>query len=432
MSHVLDEVHEFIGRFVAYPSEHAHTAHALWIAHCHLVDRWDTTPRIAFLSPEPGSGKSRCIEVTGPLVPRAVHAVNVSAAYLFRKIGNSEEEGPPTILYDEVDAVFNSKGSGDNEDIRGLLNAGHRRGAVAGRCVIRGKSVETEDLPVYSACALAGLGNLPDTLMTRAVIIRMRRRAPNEHVEQWRARLNEPEAYRLAEKLMVWASKVPKKISWPDIPDKIQDRDADNWEALLAVADLVGGEWPERARVAAVALVAAARERPPSLGLQLLRDVRRVFRKQQVDRMWSKDIVNALTVMPETPWDDLRGKPLDQNGLSRFITKYGIHTKDIRIGDKVAKGYYMADLVDSWIRYLPEKDEEDEESAIPGDGYAESAEPSVPSSIPQDAATAATPATRLTVVPTQDTCRDCGQPAETGELCADCREIPHVAEGEIA
>ena len=66
---LLDDVHAFLGRFVAYPSEHAHVAHTLWIAHAHLMDVWDSTPRIAFLSPEPGSGKTRALEVTELLVP---------------------------------------------------------------------------------------------------------------------------------------------------------------------------------------------------------------------------------------------------------------------------------------------------------------------------------------------------------------------------
>ena len=169
---MLVAVYQFIGRFVAYPSKHAQTAHALWIIHTHLMDRWDSTPRLAFLSPEPASGKSRALEVTELLVPNPVSAVNVSPAYLFRKVGC--EEGV-TILFDEIDTVFGPKAK-ENEEIRGLLNAGHRRGAVAGRCVVHGKTVMTEEIPAYAPVALAGLGWLPDTIMSRSVIIRMRRR----------------------------------------------------------------------------------------------------------------------------------------------------------------------------------------------------------------------------------------------------------------
>jgi hypothetical protein len=138
---LLDRVEDFLARFVAYPSEAARIAQTLWIAHTHLMSVWESTPRIAFLSPEPASGKSRALEVTELLVPRPVHAVNTTPAYLFRKV--SDPEGPPTILYDEIDTVFGPKAK-DNEDIRGMLNAGHRRGATAGRCVVRGKIVETE------------------------------------------------------------------------------------------------------------------------------------------------------------------------------------------------------------------------------------------------------------------------------------------------
>src|SRR5262249_13789413 len=157
-----------------YPSAHAQLAHTLWIAHTHAMAAWESTPRIAFLSPEPGSGKTRALEVTELLAPRPVEAVNTTPAYLFRKV--ADPKGLPTILYDEIDTLFGRKAK-DNEETRGMLNAGHRRGAVAGRCVTRGEVVETEELPAYCAVALAGLHNLPDTLFTRSVVIRMKRRS---------------------------------------------------------------------------------------------------------------------------------------------------------------------------------------------------------------------------------------------------------------
>jgi hypothetical protein len=160
---MLAEVHKFLGRFVSYPSDHAHTAHALWCAHTHLMDKWESTPRLALLSAEPASGKTRALEITELLVPNPVTAVNVSPSYLFRKVGCGDGA---TILYDEIDTVFGPKAK-ENEEIRGLLNAGHRRGAVAGRCVVRGKNIETEEIPAYSAVALAGLGWLPDTILSR-------------------------------------------------------------------------------------------------------------------------------------------------------------------------------------------------------------------------------------------------------------------------
>ena len=61
---ILNDVRAFLSRFIAYPSEHAKIAHVLWTAHTHLMDAWESTPRIAFLSPEPGSGKTRAISST--------------------------------------------------------------------------------------------------------------------------------------------------------------------------------------------------------------------------------------------------------------------------------------------------------------------------------------------------------------------------------
>jgi hypothetical protein len=345
----LDDIHAFLGRFVAYPSPESHVAHTLWIAHAHLMGAWESTPRIAFLSPEPGSGKTRALEVTELLVPRPVEAVNVTPAYLFRKVG--APEGRPTVLFDEIDTVFGPKAK-DNEEIRGLLNAGHRRGAVAGRCVVRGKVVETEEIPAYCAVAMAGLGGLPDTLLTRAVVVRMRRRAPGERVEAYRRRVHAPDGHKLRDALATWALTIRAEVTdaWPTMPGGITDRDADVWEALLAVADAAGAGWPERARVAAVALVALSKESTPSLGVRLLGDVRTVF--GEFDAMSTEDLLTALCALDESPWADLHGKPLNARGLGSRLRTYGVTSKSVRIGDKTPKGYAREDLWDAWSRYL--------------------------------------------------------------------------------
>ena len=247
---LLAEVLAFTKRFVSYPSDAAAVAHVLWIAHAHMMDEWETTPRLALLSPEPASGKTRGLEITALLVPRPVEAVNVTPSYLFRKV--ADEAGRPTILYDEIDTVFGPKAK-ENEEIRGLLNAGHRIGAVAGRCVVHGKTVTTEEIPAYCAVAMAGLGSLPDTILSRSIILRMRPRRGDEHVEPYRQRLHAPEGHVLRDKIEDWAGTV--NITWPDMSKGIEDRDADVWEPLLAVADAAGGAWSDRARVAAVALL---------------------------------------------------------------------------------------------------------------------------------------------------------------------------------
>jgi len=346
---VLNAVHAFLGRFVAYPSEHALIAHTLWIAHAHLMDCWDSTPRIAFLSPEPGSGKTRALEVTELVVPRPVTAVNVSPAYLFRKV--ADEAGTPTVLFDEIDTVFGPKAK-DNEEIRGLLNAGHRKSGVAGRCVMGGKAVFTEELPAYCAVALAGLGYLPDTIFTRSVIINMRRRAPGETVEPFRRRREVGKGEALRDRLAEWTASIAPKIVgvWPEMPEGIADRNADVWEALLAVADAAGGEWPKLARDAAVALVASSVRGEGSLGIKLLTDIKVVFGGKQMMR--TKELLDALINMEESVWADIRGRPLTDRSLAVRLRGYGISSKDIRIGEWNGKGYGKKDFHDAWQRYL--------------------------------------------------------------------------------
>jgi Protein of unknown function (DUF3631) len=390
------------------------------------MDSWESTPRIAFLSPEPNSGKTRALEVTEPLVPRPVLAVNTTPAYLFRKV--SDKAGPPTILYDEIDTVFGPKAK-DNEDVRGMLNAGHRRGAVAGRCVTKGKTVVTEELPAYCAVALAGLDDLPDTIRTRSVIIRMRRRGPGERVEPWRHR-NGRQAGPIAERLARWAETSADMLGWPDMPDGIEDRNADVWEALLAVADLAGGEWPEQARGAAVALVAVAADQRQSLGIQLLTDLRTVFGDAEV--VATEAILEKLCALEESPWGDLRGKALDARGLASRLRRYDIHPGTIRLDDgRTPKGYKAADLRDVWSRYLssaphtsatsattPQSSATGSESVADSDLFVADVTPHVADSQPQNHAQRG--AVADVADKSQDSDSGVAEPVQTSSSCQLC------------
>jgi hypothetical protein len=307
-------------------------------------------------------------------VPAAVEAVNVTPAYLFRKVGDSDP--PPTILFDEIDTVFGPKAK-DNEEIRGLLNAGHRRGAVAGRCVVKGKLVVTEEIPAFCAVAMAGLGGLPDTLLSRSVVVRMRRRTPGEQVEPFRQRIHGPEGEEIAAGLETWAAGVLEDAgsTHPAMPSgevdgrtiSIEDRDADVWEPLLAVATLAGGEWPERAAAAAVALVADSKESTPSLGIRLLQDLRHVFGAEE--SLSTKVVLERLNALEEAPWGDLRGRPLDARSLAMRLRPYNVRSKNLNQGGgTVLKGYSREDLHDPWKRYLGPPPQESATSATAAAG----------------------------------------------------------------
>ncbi|CAM5487168.1 DUF3631 domain-containing protein [Streptomyces atroolivaceus] len=355
---LLNEVEAFHRRFNVFPREAAYVAVALWDAHAHLLDAFDSTPRLAFLSPEPGSGKSRGLEIVETLTPNPMVAVNASAAALFRAVSSSE--GRPTILFDEIDTVFGPK-AGDNEELRGFLNAGHRRSGVTYRCIGDGGNQSVQAFPSYTAVAVAGLGSLPDTILTRSVIIRMRRRARNEKVEAFRQRIHEKEGNALRDRLAIWADQVCEQITgaWPDMPEGVTDRPADVWEPLLAVADAAGGDWPARARTACVELVAAAQvDDKGSLGIRLLTDLRDHV-MVGVDRLPTIAVIDRLNALDDAPWADMGGRPLDSRRLSKMLREYmngdnePIVTRNIRTAGGILKGYFAADLADAWARYCP-------------------------------------------------------------------------------
>jgi Protein of unknown function (DUF3631)/Domain of unknown function (DUF3854) len=369
---LLDDVAAFIGRFVAFPHEHALVASALWAAHTHGLAAFESTPRVGYLAPERECGKTRALEILGLLVPNPMHAVNATPAALFRSV-----ESGPTIMYDEIDTVFGPRAK-ENEEIRGLLNAGHRRAGVAYRCVGEGTNQQVVAFPAYCAVAFAGIGDLPDTIMSRTVVVPMRRRAPHETVEPFRARLHESSGHALRVRLASWVASKADEMggAWPDMPDGVTDRAADVWEPLLAVADAAGGHWPERARAACVAFVSAAAEGgAESLGVRLLADLFEIFHNATsgdvASAMSTEQILDRLHELDESPWKDLRGKPLDARGLANRLRRYGVRSKTVRVsstvngipGESTPKGYTRSDLWDPWLRYLHDFRSPDDRSA---------------------------------------------------------------------
>ena len=336
---MLADTSAFISGHVVVPEPYLIPV-VLWVAHCHRLDVADSTPRLAFMAPEKGCGKSRAQEVLETLVPAPMRSSTVTTAVLFRSIGSDD---PPTVFLDEVDAVWTGKG--DAEDLRALVNAGHRRGSDALRMSGEGAAMKVTRYPTFAPMCLAGIGDLPDTISDRAVVVPMRRRLPTEPVARWRFRQGQAEGHALRDRLA--AALGPLDIpAEPDVPDTINDRAADVWEPLLGIAEAVGGEWLTDALTAAETITSAAPD-AVSRGVRLLTDLREVW-MPGASAMATADLLTALHALTDSPWgatehrDALTGK-----GLSTMLRRYGVRPTRTA----AERRYLHADLIDPWQRY---------------------------------------------------------------------------------
>ena len=224
-----------------------------------------------------------------------------------------------------------------NADLRSVLNGGYRRGSKVYRCTTHGKKVDVEALDAFCAVAVAGLKELPDTLASRAIILRMKRRAPDEDIEPFRHRYHGPEAKPIKEELEEWCEEHEGNLigAEPEMPTGIEDRAADCWEPLLAIADEAGDDWPDRAREAAVYLTKAHVD-DLTKGVELLAHIREAF--GDADKLHTAALLQKLCNRDESPWLEANyGKPLTDRGLAVQLKPYGIKSKPVRIGDVVLR-----------------------------------------------------------------------------------------------
>lgn len=359
---LLDEVADFLARYVIFPSDEHRDAVVLWAALSHVYDEFDQSPRLALISSDPRCGKSRVLELLHLLVANGLKAADMTAPVMFRLIDNAH----PTVLFDEVDAIFGKHTANEHEGLRALINSGYEKGTPVYRCVGEGTNMKVVPFDIYSPLALAAIKRLPDTIMDRSVVVRMKRRGPNESVEPYEQDSGRQEGEPLQVALATWSRQIRGTLERrPDMPDGVVDRAKDVWKPLVAVADAAGGQWPERGRAACLAALKAEDEGGvPSMGIQLLIDIRTVFDMGGEDRLSSADLVSGLCSIEDAPWRTagFGSVPLQANGLSRRLDDYKIAPKVIRHAldwEKKMRGYMRDWFEDAWARYCPPVDAEE-------------------------------------------------------------------------
>jgi hypothetical protein len=315
--------------------------------HCYALDAVEISPFLAVTSPEKRCGKTISLEVTGALVPCPLPASNVSPAALYRVI----EQFRPVLLIDECDTWMDV-----SEELRGIINASHRKSFAF---VLRCQGEESDPKPFTTWCpkALARIGEFKDTIADRAIIIRLVRKLSDEKVERFHLDQAIHEFEPIRRKAVRWSQDHLEELrkGEPETPLKLNDRAADNWRPLLAIADIVGGHWPATARRSALLLSGEDQdEDSQSIRVMLLGDIRDIFEREKATNLPSADLVKHLASIEEHPWGEWgkSSKPISTYQLARLLKPFGIRPKLLWAG-QTFRGYDLEQFQEAFSRYIP-------------------------------------------------------------------------------
>lgn len=317
-----------------------------WTCLTWLSDHATVLPMAMISAPEKGCGKTILLSVLEKMACRPLQAGCITPAAIYRSV----EHWQPTLLLDEADSFMR-----ENEELRGILNSGHTRNSAF---KILTEEIRGERVPVrfstWGAKAIAGikLETLNATLTSRSIIIPMRRKKPNEITENFR-HADQSQFEIIRSKIFRWTLDNGEEFSAmrPELPE-LSNRDADNWEPLLSIAELAGGEWPAKLRLAALKIVGKAEE-TPSLDAELLQDIKMAFDACKADRLPTVKLKAELEKDELAPWATYnRGQPMTPRQLAHKLAAYNIQPKAIRVGQIVFKGYLLSDFSDVFARYL--------------------------------------------------------------------------------
>lgn len=341
-SGLLDELAAMVHRHIVCSDATAQAA-ALWIVFSWCIDAAQVAPIAVITAPEKRCGKTQLLTLIGKLCRKPIAASSITPAAFFRSI----ELWRPTLLIDEADTFMK-----DNEELRGVINAGHSRESAY---VIRttGDDHTPTSFSVWGAKAISGIGHLPDTIRDRAVLLELRRKQPHEIRD--RLRYANPETWhRLKQQLSRWSIDHIGELSQarPALPDALNDRAQDNWEILLAIAQQAGGHWPDTAFKAAIKLE-GAEQHSPSVNEELLSDIRDVFERTRQTRISSVQLVDYLTEDEEGPWATWnKGRPITPRQIAKRLSEFGIKSRQLRLGTVNNHGYEKEHFKDAFKRYL--------------------------------------------------------------------------------
>ncbi|QLG88615.1 DUF3631 domain-containing protein [Chitinibacter bivalviorum] len=340
---VLDDAFALMCRYVIADKETIRAA-TLWTALTWFVEYATVMPLALITAPEKNCGKSTLLNVLAKLSSRPIWASNITPAALFRAV----EKWKPSLFIDEADTFMR-----DSPELVGIINSGHTRDTAY---VIRtvGDEHEPRTFVTWGAKAISGIGahGVADTITSRSVILMMRRKLKGERCENMRH--YDREAFAMVKRQFArWADDNGENFATmrPEL-DGLHNRTADNWEPLLAIADLAGGDWPKQARLAAHKLT-HTEDDAQSINQELLGDIRAAFERTRTDKLHTSVLLEELCKDEESAWATYnRGRPVTARQLSKRVAEFGVKARQLKIDFANRNGYELADFKDAFARYL--------------------------------------------------------------------------------
>lgn len=358
---LLDAVRAFLANYIWLGDDERLDTVALWTVHTWAMEHFTTTPRLCLFSGDEGSGKTVVLEVLEVLTRAPMPFATITFNAFKRSLTVR-----PTVLFDEVDNYWND--DPDNELLK-LLNSGYKASGKWIICV--GPNHTPTEFPCFAPVAMAGLdnGQMPNTLKSRSIIIRLKKKRASEHVEPLFQEDAREDAEPLIEAMKVWvaqngdALKV-SRATRPPLPEGVGNREAEIWWPLASIGRAAGPRWHEKAQTACAYFAARREGEKDSPNLQFMRDVREAYRHRDDPRgLPSTAIVQALLSMPGRGYfiANTGRQPIDAGWLAKRMRACSIEKVKRRWQPKETPqhGYFLADVLDWMERHITEEDDAD-------------------------------------------------------------------------
>lgn len=327
----------------------ANTALTLWIVGTYCYDAFVIFPKCCIYSPEKRCGKTTLMTVMGSLVHRQLPCSSTSPAGIFRGI----DVWNPTMMIDEGDTFLNG-----NDEIRGIINSGHNRNmAFSVRVEGEGKHRVPRKFSTWAPMCIAMIKTPPDTIQDRSIMIPLRRKLPGEKTQKIHRNLFET-LKPTRQKLRRWADDHITILadSDPVMPDVGNDRAEDNWLPLHAIAELIGGDWPQQVKSSMIQLEGTDDADSDSISQMLLADIKIIFAEKRYERLHSSDLVRCLLNMDDRPWTEWKkGRPITTSSLASELKSFGIKPRQLKVAGTNKNGYELRQFKDAFARYLPQE-----------------------------------------------------------------------------